>query len=98
MELCEYAVIPTRCYTGPTAPTSLGKPRQAEAGPKAPLPTRRYCAHNLAGLLPPALAPGMHTVGSTSCTMCGIDASGIDVMIIIAYPWRHGAQRVQDMV
>ena len=38
---CGSMAMGTRCCTGPRAPTSLGKPRLNEAGPKAPLPTRR---------------------------------------------------------
>ena len=40
----------------------------------------------------PALAPGMHTVGWASCTARGVDASGVDMVMIVACAWRHGAQ------
>ena len=44
------------------------------------------------GLERPALAPGMHTVGWASCTARGVDASGVDMVMIVACAWRHGAQ------
>ena len=40
----------------------------------------------------PALAPGMHTVGWASCTARGVDASGVDMVMVVACAWRHGAQ------
>ena len=49
-------------------------------------------ALRMEGLCGPVLAPGMHTVGWSSCTARGVDASGVDMVMVVACAWRHGAQ------
>ena len=35
---------------------------------------------------------GMHTVGWSWCTMCDINASGVDIVMMVACQWRHEAR------
>ena len=49
-------------------------------------------ALRMEGLGGPVLAPGMHTVGWSSCTARGVDASGVDMVMMVACLWRYEAR------
>ena len=47
---------------------------------------------SMKGLSGPAPRYGMHTVGWSWCTMRGTDASGVDVVTMVACRWRYLAR------